>query len=68
MNATFRTVVWGTLPLGALLGGALGGVVGFVPTMLAGAVICTIAVAPLCTSPIRELRAYSSVMSAADDG
>lgn len=31
-NATLRTVVWGTLPLGTLLGGALGSTIGIVVT------------------------------------
>jgi MFS family permease len=39
MNATMRTIVWGTLPLGALIGGALGSVIGVVPTIaLAGTI------------------------------
>jgi len=55
MNATVRTVVWGTLPLGTLIGGALGGAIGIVPAILAGACVNVLAVAPLLTRPIRNL-------------
>ena len=33
MNAAVRWVVWGTIPLGALLGGALGSLLGVRPTL-----------------------------------
>jgi MFS family permease len=36
MIATNRTLVWGMLPIGALLGGYLGTTVGIVPTMIVG--------------------------------
>ena len=56
-NATLRTVVWGTLPLGTLLGGALGSAIGIVPTLVAGAIVATCAIPWLLTAPIRALRA-----------
>ncbi len=28
MNATMRLIVWGTIPIGALIGGFLGGIIG----------------------------------------
>jgi MFS family permease len=34
MNATMRTIVWGTLPVGSLIGGVLGGTIGIVPTIV----------------------------------
>src|SRR5438876_388759 len=34
LNATMRTIVWGTLPLGALFGGFLGSLVGLRPAIL----------------------------------
>jgi predicted MFS family arabinose efflux permease len=37
MNASVRFVVWGTLPLGALFGGAMGTSIGIRPTLLIGA-------------------------------
>lgn len=39
MVASTRTVAQGTLPLGALLGGAAGGVIGVVPTLIVGGVL-----------------------------
>jgi hypothetical protein len=34
MNATMRTIVWGTLPVGSLIGGVVGSTLGIVPTIL----------------------------------
>jgi Major Facilitator Superfamily len=36
MNATMRFVVWGVLPVGALIGGLLGSVIGLRPTLWVG--------------------------------
>jgi len=47
MNATMRTFVWGTIPLGSFLGGALASKVGIVPTILAGASVGSLAILPL---------------------
>ena len=33
MNATMRTIVWGTIPIGSFAGGAVATVIGVVPTM-----------------------------------
>ena len=33
MNAAVRWIVWGTMPLGALIGGALGTAIGVRPTL-----------------------------------
>lgn len=38
MNASMRFLVWGTVPIGYLLGGALGDSIGLWPTLLIGAV------------------------------
>ena len=34
MNATMRFIVWGTMPIGAILGGALGSLIGLQPTIV----------------------------------
>jgi len=47
MNATMRTLVWGTIPLGSFLGGALASKVRIVPTILAGASDGALAILPL---------------------
>jgi MFS family permease len=39
MNATMRTIVWGTIPVGALLGGILSTSLGIVPTLTVGGLI-----------------------------
>jgi MFS family permease len=67
VNATLRTVVWGTMPLGLLAGGALGGAIGIVPTLIVAAVVACCAIPWLLTAPIRALRpdGYSSVTSPA---
>ncbi len=39
MNATMRFLVWGTIPIGSLLGGALGTVIGLRETILLGGVL-----------------------------
>jgi hypothetical protein len=36
MNATVRTINWGTMPVGAMIGGTLGSTVGVIGTILAG--------------------------------
>ena len=55
-NATLRTVVWGTLPLGTLLGGALGGTIGIVPTLFTGTIVAACSIPWLLTAPIRALQ------------
>jgi MFS family permease len=39
MNATMRTIVWGTIPVGALLGGVLVTSLGVLPTIVIGGLI-----------------------------
>jgi hypothetical protein len=56
MNATMRFVVWGTLPVGALIGGALGNSIGLRPTLWIAAIGNTFAVLPPLLSPVRRLR------------
>jgi MFS family permease len=60
MNASMRFLVWGTIPIGALLGGALGQTFGIYPTIVA-MVICEL-LAPLWIvfSPVRRLRTQPS--------
>jgi MFS family permease len=64
MNATIRFLVWGTMPVGALLGGVLGSAIGVRNTMLVAAIggmfpwLCVF-FSPLRT--MRELPAYEAV-------
>jgi len=63
MNASMRFIVWGTIPVGALLGGTLGQVFGLWPTIMV-MVLCELA-APLWVvfSPVRELRTQPAPIS-----
>lgn len=56
MNASMRFLVWGTIPLGALLGGALGEWIGLRPTLVVGAVGMLLAICSVLFSPVRALR------------
>lgn len=56
MNATMRFIVWGTIPLGQIAGGALGTVVGLRETIWIGAVGSLFAFLPLLVGPLRRLR------------
>lgn len=55
MNAGYRTISWGAIPLGAAIGGVLAGRVGIEQTMLIGAVGVALATAPVALSPIPRL-------------
>lgn len=44
MNATFRTINWGTLPAGSIIGGILGTYLGIVPTIFVGGALSGLAV------------------------
>jgi integral membrane sensor domain MASE1 len=63
MNATMRFVVWGVLPIGALLGGVLGAVVGLRPTLWIGALGQAFAGIWLLASPMRGLRDFPDASS-----
>ncbi len=56
MNATMRFLVWGTLPLGALFGGALGTVFGLRPTLAVAFVGAATAVFWLLASPVPSIQ------------
>ena len=55
MNATMRFIVWGTIPLGSLLGGALGTFLGLWPTLWVGAAGSACAFLWIYFSPVRKL-------------
>jgi MFS family permease len=56
MNASMRFIVWGTIPLGALLGGALAQAFGLWPTIVAMALCGLLAPVWVILSPVRQLR------------
>ena len=53
MNATMRTIVWGTIPIGSVTGGVLGSQIGVVPTILFGYGITLLAGGWILAGPIR---------------
>jgi MFS family permease len=55
MNATMRFIVWGTMPIGAILGGALGSIIGLYPTIVIGAVGGLVAFIPVTLSSVRHI-------------
>jgi MFS family permease len=61
MNASMRFIVWGTMPLGGLIGGALGGPLGLRTTMLIGAVINASCFLWVLFSPVRSLKEIPQV-------
>ncbi len=64
MNATMRWFVWGTIPIGAILGGVLGSLVGVREAVLIGIAGVVSAILPVLVSPVRAVRALPA---AADD-
>jgi MFS family permease len=56
MNSVMRFVVWGTIPIGTLLGGALGSTIGLRETIVVGAIGGGLAVLWIVFSPQRHLR------------
>ena len=60
MNATMRFLVWGTMPLGGVIGGALGSAIGVRQTLLVVAVGGSLAFLPVLMSPLRRMRELPS--------
>jgi hypothetical protein len=58
MNASMRFLVWGTMPLGSLVGGALAVSIGLRPALFVGAIGAFTSVLPIAFSPIRTLRDF----------
>ena len=61
MNATIRTIIGGTIPLGAFVGGILGAQFGIHSTLIIGAVVSTAGVIFLFNRPVRALRQIPSM-------
>ena len=55
MNATMRFIVWGTIPLGAIIGGALGDLIGLHATIWVGAIGGLLAFLPVALSSVRQI-------------
>jgi MFS family permease len=55
MNATMRFIVWGTIPIGAMVGGLLGGLIGLQTTIWLGALGGFVGFLPVFFSQVRAL-------------
>ncbi|MBI2764031.1 MAG: MFS transporter [Chloroflexi bacterium] len=55
MNATMRFIVWGTMPIGSIIGGLLGQTIGLHATIWVGAIGGLIAFIPVAVSPVRDI-------------
>jgi MFS family permease len=60
MNATIRFLVWGTIPLGAFLGGVLGATLGVRETLFIAGVGGSLCFLPVFLSPLRRMRELPS--------
>jgi predicted MFS family arabinose efflux permease len=67
MNATMRFIVWGTIPLGSISGGALGSLIGLHDTIWVGAIGGLVAFVPVTLSSVRSIRTMPEPV-ADDDG
>nr|BFE52076.1 MFS transporter [Saccharothrix mutabilis subsp. capreolus] len=56
MNATLRFIEWGTLPLGAVVGGLLVAPLGIRTVLWLAAGVCALSVLPPLLSPVRSLK------------
>ena len=56
MNATMRLIVWGTIPIGALIGGILGATIGLQAALWVSAIGASLSFLPVLFSPVRSLR------------
>lgn len=56
MNASVRFIVWGSMPIGGLLGGWLGTSLGVVPTLWVSVGITALAALPVVFSPLLRMR------------
>jgi MFS family permease len=56
LNATMRFIAWGSIPLGALIGGILGSLIDLRPTLIVGVVVGFFACIWTYLSPIKDLR------------
>lgn len=56
VNATYRFIVWGMFPLGALLGGVIGEALGLRAPIIVGALVIVAALVGFVRSPVARMR------------
>lgn len=62
MNASYRTLGYGVIPIGALLGGVVGDAFGLRTALLVGAIGVALAPAWIIASPVRRIRRLEDVL------
>ena len=67
MNATMRFIVWGTIPIGSILGGVVATLFGLRTAIWVGAAGMVLALVPLLLSPVRRLRDMPAPAEDPDD-
>jgi MFS family permease len=63
MNATMRFIVWGTIPVGATIGGVIATAVGVTQAIWVGSILACTAVLPVLLGPVRRLRDFPAAPS-----
>ena len=56
MNSVMRFIVWGTIPLGSVIGGVLATTIGVKETLIVGGIGCCSPFLPVLFSPVRGIR------------
>jgi MFS family permease len=56
MNSVMRFIVWGTIPLGSLLGGVLASSIGVQETLIISGIGCCLPFLTVLFSPVRDIR------------
>ncbi len=67
MNASIRFVVWGVMPIGALLSGVLGTTIGTLPTMFIGAIGTVFGAVFVVFSPLTTMKVLPKDLDATAD-
>jgi MFS family permease len=61
VNASRRFIVWGTIPLGSLISGALATWIGLRPTLFVGSIGTMLAILPVALSSVRHVKELPTV-------
>lgn len=61
MNASVRFLVWGSMPVGGLLGGWLGTTLGVLPTLWVAVALTALGTLPVVVSPLWRMRTLPAV-------
>lgn len=64
MNATMRTIVWGTIPVGSFIGGILGTTLGVVETIALGGLLSSLAALWILLGPVVRLKEQPAPVTA----